>query len=29
VNEPSDKLKINSKNFNLEEIEVFLIEKEK
>ncbi len=29
INEPSDKLKINSKNFNLEEIEVFLIEEEK
>lgn len=29
VNESSDKLKINIKNFNQEEIEVFLIDKEK
>jgi len=29
INEPSDKIKMNSRNFNQEEIEVFLIEKEK
>lgn len=29
VNNPTDKLKINPKNFNQEEIEVFLLEKEK
>ncbi len=29
INEPSDKLKISGKNFNQEEIEVFLIEEEK
>ncbi|MCF7795944.1 MBL fold metallo-hydrolase [Patescibacteria group bacterium] len=29
VNDPTDKLKINVKNFNQEEIEVFLLEKDK